>query len=274
MCPDNINNSVETLNPLEVVIIQMDIIWKNKQVNLRKVQELIEKAKPLPQSLVVLPEMFSTGFCMETEEIAEAEGGYIEQAIAELSRKYKVCIIAGIALKIGNNKASNMAVVFSQDGKVLSRYAKLHPFSPSGENEHYEKGNDVVVFDYQGWKIAPFICYDLRFPEIFRRAAMRGAEIITVIANWPAERTAHWLPLLQARAIENLCYVVGVNRVGSSPKHNYAGFSAVFNPWGELFCKAESSEQVLKTSLSKEQLRSIREKFPALNDARKEFLPD
>lgn len=263
------NNSREAqLDSLVVYGIQMDIVWKDRNENLNKIQQLLRTIKPEPGSVVVLPEMFTTGFCMDVEDICENQNGFTEQSLSELASLYKILVIAGIPLMSAGGKGRNVAVAVKPDGSIAFRFVKLHPFNPSNEEQYYERGSEIIVADYAGWKISPFICYDLRFPESYRAATFEGAEILITIANWPEKRVAHWVPLLKARAIENLSYVVGVNRVGSSPQHNYIGESVIIDPWGEIIISAGKSECIIRAELSKETINNIRKSFPCLDDAK------
>src|SRR5204863_3694256 len=128
-------------------------------------------------------------------------------------------------------------------------FAKLHPFSPAGEHEHFTPGQDIVLFDWHAVKVAPLVCYDLRFPEIFRRAMLRGAQMLIVIANWPASRSEHWKTLLRARAIENQAYIVGVNRIGEDPNASYTGSSQIIDPAGVVLADAHDQRCVITAEI-------------------------
>lgn len=262
------------LDPLIVYAAQTNIKWKAKDENLEKIRQILSSIKPEPGAIIVLPEMFNTGFCMDVEEICEEPGGDTEKVISFLSSSFRVLIIAGIPLKAENGKGKNAAVVFAPDGSVAFRFSKLHPFSPAEEESYYIRGDEIVIVEYGGWKISPFICYDLRFPESYRAAALEGSEVLVTIANWPEKRAPHWLPLLQSRAIENLAYSIGVNRVGSSPENNYVGQSVIFSPWGEIISVADNAECVLRAELSRQKILDIRKNFPCLEDAKPSFAPE
>ena len=148
---------------------------------------------------------------------------------------------------MADGRGRNEAVVFNPEGKLICRYAKIHPFSFGGESKHYAPGTEIVSFQWHDFVAAPFICYDLRFPEVFRIATRRGAHLIAVIANWPAKRVSHWVALLQALAIENQAYVVGVNRVGNDPKLGYPGRSLIVDPQGEIVAEGSDREFVSAT---------------------------
>ena len=242
----------------------MDIAWEDKKANFARVEELVAAANPEQGSLIVLPEMFATGFSMNVEAIHEKEGGPIEEFARNLAKKRRSTVVAGVVTRA--QKGANQAVVFSPEGKLLTRYTKIHPFSLGGELEHYDRGSLLAEFEWNGLKVAPFICYDLRFPEVFRAATAAGAEMLVVIANWPSKREQHWVTLLQARAIENLAYVVGVNRAGKDPKHVYPGRSLIVNPHGIIEVDAGAGEMVISATIDPGAVLGWREQFPALRD--------
>ena len=163
-------------------------------------------------------------------------------------------------------QASNLAVAVGPGGEELCRYRKMHPFTPCGEHTHYGSGDSHVTFRWDGVLISPFICYDLRFPEVFRPAAGDGAELLCVIASWPAARSEHWVRLLQARAIENQAFTLGVNRCGKDPNLPYDGRTVAFDPMGQQLFEADGREQVVSLDIDPHQARKWRQQFPALND--------
>jgi predicted amidohydrolase len=247
--------------------VQFDIAWEDKPANFRKVDALVDAAATTTGSLVVLPEMFASGFSMNlavTQQGAERED---EAFLAGLARKHGVFVAGGVVSGGAGKMGRNEAVVFSPEGKLVARYAKIHPFSLGGEAQGHEAGSEIVTFDWGGFVVAPFVCYDLRFPEIFRAAARQGASLFVVMALWPVKRQQHWLTLLQARAIENQAYVVGVNRVGREPEFLYAGRSVVVDPHGVIIADAGECEHVIPATLEPEIVSSWRRDFPALRDA-------
>jgi predicted amidohydrolase len=190
-----------------------------------------------------------------------------EDFLAGLAREHRVFVAGGVVSPGAGEMGRNEAVIFSTEGARLARYAKIHPFSLGGEAQGHEAGTEIVTFDWGGFVVAPFVCYDLRFPEIFRTAAKRGANLFVVMALWPVKRQQHWLTLLQARAIENQAYVVGVNRVGTEPGFTYAGRSVVVDPHGVIIADAGEREQVLTAAIDADLVNAWRRDFPALKDA-------
>lgn len=252
---------------MRIVAIQLDMAWENKPANHRRVSELFANSDLTPHSLVILPEMFETGFSMNAEKTCQSEQRKGETFLRNLAAKYQVAVMGGVVTPMIAGKCHNEAVVFAPSGEKLARYRKMKPFSKSGEDKAYPAGDKDVIFEWQGVKIAPFICYDLRFPELFRPAALKGAELITLIACWPAVRSEHWVRLLQARAIENLAAVVGVNRTGAEPGLDFDGRSAGFDHMGVSLFELDDKEQVATVDIDVEGIRQWREKFPALRDA-------
>jgi|SRR5882672_1357423 len=251
---------------MDVAGLQFDIAWENKPVNFKKVRELLGSAKLPPDTLVALPEMFATGFSMNVQEIAEPYGGETEKFLAELAKEFKVFLAAGAAMRGRDGRARNKALVFSPEGKLIAFYAKMKPFTPGGESSNYAAGQEPVIFKWGECNVAPFVCYDLRFPEIFRQAAAHRPELFVVIANWPNKRLHHWVMLLQARAIENQAYVIGVNRIGTDPAYEYGGRSLIVDPHGSILADGGSSEICIRATLDLPLLQKYRSGLPFLDD--------
>jgi omega-amidase len=257
---------------MQVVACQLDIAWEDKPVNHERVGAMLAEANVKPGALVALPEMFATGFSMHVGTIAEAEDGPTHAFLAQLAKQLESYVIGGVVTRAAGGRGRNEAVVYGPDGGEVARYCKMQPFSLAGETKHYEAGAGVASFRWGEFTVAPFVCYDLRFPEVFRLAVRGGADLMVVIANWPEPRDAHWLALLRARAIENLCYVVGVNRAGSDPHVRYAGHSLVVGPRGETVAQAGQQPEVLTAEIELAPLVEYRRQFPALDDMRRELL--
>ena len=252
---------------MTVALCQLDIAWENKEANHQRVTEMAASAGLEPGALLVLPEMFATGFSMNVEAIAESEDGPTLRFLRGLARERGIFIVGGIVTREPDGRGLNQAVVFSPEGNELSRYAKVHPFM-GGEARAYRGGAEIASFEWAGFCASPMICYDLRFPELFRVAACRGVELMLVIASWPGKRIQHWVTLLQARAIENQAYVIGVNRCGNDPYFEYPGRSLAVDPHGTILTEADSREQILKVQVDPQTVRSWRGEFPALRDMR------
>ena len=254
---------------MKVIAIQFDIAWEDKETNFDRIRRLLAGAAPGKDSLVVLPEMFATGFSMNADAIAEPYGGPTEQFLANTAKEFGVCLVAGAAMRGRDGRARNKALVFSPAGELLAYYAKMHPFTLGGESERYTAGERPIAFRWSDWMISPFVCYDLRFPEIFRQAAAaHQPHLFVVIACWPVKRIHHWVRLLQARAIENQACVVGVNRVGRDPQFEYTGRSVMVDPHGEIFADAGDSECCLSAELDLAALLEYRRGLPFLADMR------
>lgn len=253
---------------MQIIGVQTDMIWEQKVANQEKIRALLEDQQIQPDALVVLPEMFDTGFSMNLAATCQSEERESEMFLRELAKSNRCAVLGGVVGPLVDGKGSNEAVAFDAQGHELVRYRKTQPFTLTGEHERYGSGDGHRLFVWKGVSIAPFICYDLRFPEIFRPAAVDGADLILVIACWPATRSEHWVRLLQARAIENQAFVVGVNRCGTDPTLSYDGRSAAFDPLGRSIVEADGREQVLNIMIDPEQARTWRNKFPALRDIR------
>jgi len=255
---------------MKVYCCQTDIVWEDKLRNFAGASQLIESVRPEPRSLVLLPEMFATGFSMNVPRIAEGLKSDTADFLSRTAREFSIYLIGGIVTTAADHRGHNQAAVFNPQGKEIARYSKMQPFSLGGEAKAYAAGDDVVIFDWEGVKVAPFVCYDLRFPEGFRRAVRKGAEMFAVIANWPVMRIGHWVTLLQARAIENLAFVAGTNRCGTDPKLQYNGRSVIVNEHGSVLADAGDGQKVISAEVNPSAIRQWRTDFPALSDMRPE----
>jgi omega-amidase len=254
------------MKPTFAYCVQLNIEWENKTANFARVEKLLGSTTQEPGSLVVLPEMFATGFSMNVPGVRETKRE-TETFLAQLAREHQVFITGGLVTEGSTaTRGRNVSVTFDPTGKEVSRYAKLQPFTPGGEADNYDAGTAVTAWRWHDFTVAPFICYDLRFPEHFRASAKAGADLITVIANWPIGRSHHWVTLLQARAIENQAFVVGVNRCGTDPKLTYSGRSLIVSPKGEILADAGNGESIVGASLDRELLLTYRKEFPFLRD--------
>jgi predicted amidohydrolase len=252
--------------------LQLDIVWENKPANFEKVANLVANANLPKGTLLVLPEMFATGFSMDAKGITQSADRETEQFLQSLAREHGIYLLGGVVTTGEDNRERNQAVVFTPKGDECARYSKIFPFTLGGELENYAAGDALKLWDWNGATVASFICYDLRFPEIFRHATVQGAQIITVIASWPHTRIHHWTTLLQARAIENQAYVIGVNRCGEDPKFCYTGESLIVHPSGKILSEAGNGEGIFQADISLPELLEFRERLPFLRDIRPQWL--
>jgi omega-amidase len=260
------------MSTLTITIIQSDLKWEDKVFNL---QQLEEKIKAIPQrtQLVVLPEMFNTGFSMNAADLAEGMDGESLQWMRRMSKEQKI-ILTG-SLIIAEEKQFFNRMVWMMPNGQMGYYDKRHLFAFAGEDKHYTPGSKRVIASVNGWKVNLQVCYDLRFP-VWSRQQMGDAasgtaaeyDLLLYVANWPARRSLAWKTLLCARAIENQCYVVGVNRIGNDAHGNYhSGDSMVLNPLGDVLYHCADREDVHTITLNMEDLNNTREALPFLRDA-------
>lgn len=251
---------------MKVAVVQHDIVWEDPAATREHVRPQITKAAAAGAGLIVLSEMFATGFSMRPERIAEDEGGPVEQFLLAQAAEHGAHLIASVAQRRSDGRFVNNAIVAAPDGTV-HRYAKIHPFSYAGEHEHYAAGDRHLTVEIGDLRVTPFVCYDLRFADEFWRLAER-TDLYVVPANWPGGRREHWRVLLRARAIENQAYVIGANRVGTVKDLSYVGDSAVIDPLGEPLAEAGPEETVLMADVDAARVAEIRARLPFLEDRR------
>ncbi len=256
---------------MQLIGVQLDTAWEDKAASHDRARGLLEQIQIEPGALIVLSEFFATGFSKDIPAIGEDVGGESQQFLQQLAKDLGAYVLGGVVIAGPDGRGRNQCVAYDPDGREIGRYWKLFPFTFGGEPEFYDAGDETVLLMWGDFHVAPFICYDLRFPEVFRRMAMQGAQLYTVIANWPAPRREHWITLLRARAIENQAYVIGVNRCGSDPNLEYAGDSMIIDPRGEILLGAGSAEGVIHADADLNLLFEYRQSFPALSDVRQEF---
>ncbi|MHC4956934.1 MAG: nitrilase-related carbon-nitrogen hydrolase [Planctomycetota bacterium] len=234
---------------MRVALVEFDTIWQEPAAN-----RAAMAAHAPDADVAVYPELCFSGFTMNP-----APDDAAEPFLAGLARQRGQALVAGY---IGEGP-QNVAACAGPDGSILARYAKLHPFAYAGEDAHYRRGDELPVFDLGGLRCAMLVCYDLRFPEAFRDATLRGAQAFFVIANWPLPRLAHWRALLVARAIENQAYVIGVNRIGRDPNAEYASSSMAVDPMGAVLHEGPGVVEIHGTRVDE-----VRAEFPFLDDIR------
>jgi omega-amidase len=246
-------------------LVQYSPEWENKDSNKDKLKKIISGSQLTKESVLVFPEMTLTGFTMESNTFAEDLKGESFRFFSELAAINKVHVIAGLIEK-GNDLNYNTLIHINSMGELITSYRKIHPFSYSSENKFYARGSKTVITEINNWKVGLSICYDLRFPELFRHYGKERVELILVIANWPISRIGQWSTLLSARAIENQCYVAAVNRTGNDLKLHYNGYSGIYDPMGNEVAFLPDEEKIISAEISKENVEQVRNKFPFLDD--------
>ncbi|HRN78799.1 MAG TPA: amidohydrolase [Ferruginibacter sp.] len=251
---------------IRVSAVQTDLFWEDKNANLKMLENKIVALRGQTE-IVILPEMFSTGFSMNPSGLAEPEWGKTMQWMKRLSAENKL-IITG-SLMMDDDEAHYNRLIWMLPNGTFGYYNKRHLFGFAGERAHYSPGNARFIASVNGWKIQLQICYDLRFPVWARHSSPEAPEfdVLVYVANWPEKRNTAWKSLLIARAIENQCYVVGVNRVGKDGNGIYhSGDSMIIDPLGQVLRQAAHEETILTEALSYENLQQCRHQFPFLRD--------
>jgi len=252
---------------VKVALIQHDIVWEDPDANFERLAPLIAEAAGQGARLAVLTEMYSTGFSMAAERIAEPAGGPSTAFLVDQAAANRLWVCGSLPeLAHGASRPSNCLVLAGPDGTIL-RYRKIHPFSFAGEHERYEAGDKHVTVMVEDVRLSLFVCYDLRFADEFWALAA-DTDCYVVVANWPAARRDHWRTLLRARAIENQAYVAGVNRVGTGGSLEYRGDSALIGPFGEVDAEAGDAETVVVVEAMPDRVAEVRASYPFLDDRR------
>ena len=250
-------------NELKIAMIQADLVWehpvKNRYAFLKKIESLTENI-----DIIILPEMFTTGFTMNAESVAETMEGDTLKWMQYLAVKMKTAIVGSIIIKEKDSFYNRL--FFVHPSRKIEHYDKRHTFTLAGEHKVFASGNKKLIVDYCGWKICPLICYDLRFPVWARNT--QDYELLIYVANWPNPRITAWDTLLKARAIENMSYCIGVNRVGlDADKNEYPGHTVAYDGLGEQIVSCnENEEQIKIITLYKNHLTTIKNKLKFLND--------
>jgi omega-amidase len=257
---------------LKIALVSLNQKWEDKAWNLERCQFFVAKAAEQNADLVIFPEMTLTGFSFNTSDIAEsASSSESVQAFGALARQHNIGIVAGVVLTAASGKCLNTLVAFSKDGQEEARYHKIHPFSFAGENAHFDSGNHLSSMDFCGFKLGFTICYDLRFPELFS-ALSKDCNLLINIANWPQKRIQHWDTLLQARAIENQVYMIGVNRIGEDANGlNYVPSSKIISPVGEIMEHKFFTEELSLVDVDLDLWLGYKKTFKTSPDRRVEF---
>ena len=249
---------------MKIGLVQYSPVWEDKESNKEKISVLLDAIKT-EIDLLIFPEMTLTGFTMKSDEFAESLLGESSKFFSELAISKKTHIFAGVIIK-GKRKSFNTLIHIKPDGKLLKLYRKIHPFSYSKEDQFFDPGSKPARTKVKSWQVGLSICYDLRFPELYRKYGKKRTHLIVNIANWPDTRIEHWRTLLKARAIENQCYVAGVNRVGDAQGLHYNGFTSIFDPMGKIIVSVENEERIIIAEIDRNIVDETRKKFPFLDD--------
>jgi omega-amidase len=254
---------------LRIAAGQLEITLGQPQSNISRARELVAEAKQQGAEMVLLPELWTTGYDLEhAAELSIDLTG--DNEISKLAREFGV-YLCGSVLEKKNGKFFNAFAIHSPVGELLAVYRKLHLFAPLHEPTFLSAGDETVTIELPWGRIGLAVCYDLRFPELFRLYASEGARLMLVCAEWPHPRLEHWRTLLRARAIENQAYVVACNAVGRANETVFFGHSMIVNPWGEVLAEADEAETILLSDLDLTQVDQIRLQFPVLSDRREEL---
>lgn len=254
---------------MRIACVQIDLAFGNPTENFRKVEEKIRKAAMLSAEIVVLPEMWNSAYDLtRLEELADVNGEKTKNLLTKLAKELHIHIIGGSVSTKKDNHFFNTMYIVNNTGELIAEYDKAHLFKLMDEHLFLEAGSNKNIFTLSDVEMGGVICYDLRFPEWFRAHASAGAKVIFVPAQWPAARVDHWKILLQARAIENQCFIVAVNRVGDDPNNSFNGNSMVIAPWGEILWVGEDEETIGLVDINLEEVADVRKRIPVFKDRR------
>jgi predicted amidohydrolase len=248
---------------MKIALVQISPVWENPKATILKIDSLIKSCETA--DVIIFPEMTLTGFSMDAKKLSEDIDGVSTTYFINLSREIKKHIVAGIIEREGE-KVYNTAVHFNRDGLISARYRKVHRFSMANEDKYYNSSRQIVITKIDDMSFGLSVCYDLRFPELYRLYAKERVDGLINIANWPVQRIRHWNKLLAARAIENLSFMIGCNRTGNDPYYEYNGHSAVYSPMGEEMIIMDNSEKVSIVEINSGIVNETREKLNFLDD--------
>ncbi|AFC25893.1 amidohydrolase [Saprospira grandis] len=253
---------------MKITLVQANLHWEDASANLAHFDQLLAPLAPKESDLIILPEMFTTGFSMSPQKLAEPMMGPAMQWMQQKAQALEAVLAGSLIIEEGG-KYYNRFVWMPPSGDYLC-YDKKHLFTMAQEELHYEAGQEKIIIAYKGWRICPFVCYDLRFPIWNRNRQEERYDLAIYVANWPDKRSAHWRALLQARAIENQAYVAAVNRVGvDGTDLYYSGYSSLIAADGKILFQLKDKEQIKNIKISIDELLAIRKGLPFLKDQAK-----
>lgn len=253
---------------MKISIIQMDMEFKKNKKNYIKVEELIKKSLEDKPDVVILPETWSTGFFPTENLLSHCENNaeIAKNVFSKLASEENINIIAGSIINRKEDGIYNTSLVFNRNGENIASYDKIHLFSPMNENKFFKSGNKISIFEIDGVLCSVVICYDIRFLELIRTLALKGIEVLFVVAQWPEARLEHWKLINRVRAIENQFFVIATNSCGIVNNIKFAGNSLAIDPWGEVVTELSSKEEIKTFEIDLNKVKEIREKMSIFND--------
>jgi predicted amidohydrolase len=250
---------------LHIACAQIDIVLGDKEANLKSVIQVIHEAARARADILVLPELFNTGYCLDqASALSEKQDGHSIHLLRELASRFHIFLVAGSVLERRGKQIYNTCSLIGKDGRIIGSYDKTHLFPPFEEDKYLTPGTAIPLFKTNLGTFGVAICFDIRFPELTRSLTLGGAQVIFVPAEFPAERISIWTTLLQSRAIENQVFVVGCNSVGSDGKHTFGGRSAIIDPEGKILAQADNTPQLISARIDLRRIAYVREQLPAL----------
>jgi omega-amidase len=254
-----------------LALLQMDIAIGEPETNFAALSKLLEQAvnHEVKPDVIVFPEMWNTGYALDRiHELADPNGERTAALLSEFSRKHQVHIIGGSIAEKRGDGVYNTIYAYQRDGQKAADYSKIHLFRLMDEEKFLESGDRIGSLELDGVQAGMMICYDIRFPELARKLALGGAQILFVPAEWPNPRLHHWRTLLMARAIENQMFVVSCNRVGISGTTEFFGHSMVIDPWGEVIAEGDGTQQIIRATIDMSLVSEVRSRIPIFEDRR------
>jgi len=254
---------------MKAALIQMDVAYGKPEENYKKAEQRIREAAEKGAEIAILPELWNTGFELVNLPNTADDSGYTSQNfLIELAKELSIHIVGGSVATKKNGDFYNTTYVVNNEGQLVADYDKVHLFRLMDEHLYIKQGNQENLFKLNDVPMASVICYDIRFPEWLRLHALKGARVLFVPAQWPANRMDHWKTLLQARAIENQCYVIAVNVVGNNPDNVFDGHSMAIDPWGEILWTSIGKEEIGIVDLDLDLVEDVRGRIPVFADRR------
>lgn len=255
----------------QIALIQTDITVGEPARNREYLKNQMEKAatSQIKPDVIILPEMWNTGYALDIiHEIADPDGEESREWIADFAKRHGIHVVAGSIAEKRDAQVFNTMRIYSNTGKEVASYSKIHLFRLMEEEKHLTSGDQIVSFELDGILAGASICYDIRFPELARSLSLKGAKVLFVSAEWPHPRLHHWRTLLMARAIENQMYVVACNRTGISGKNSFFGHSMIIDPWGEIIAEGGEGEEIVAGSIDLLLVDQVRSRIPVFDDRR------